>query len=147
VTTAAIGGRDLDSVIARTLKIDIKKAEELKETKGFMQSEDSHDVFQAIVPVVSSVVSEMGKYISYYETHSGSGNKIVKIILAGGDVNLLGFREHVSRELKLKVEMANPWTNVNFPQYYLPKIVFKDSVRYSTVIGLALGASDSIKYL
>jgi Tfp pilus assembly PilM family ATPase len=60
-----------------------------------------------------------------------------KIILCGGGANLKGIIPFLVKRLNIQVEIGNPWINMNFGKK-LPSITKQDSVRYSTVIGLAL---------
>ena len=64
--------------------------------------------------------------------------KISKIILCGGESTLAGLPEFLSYELKMKVELGNPWVNAVSFEDYIPEIERRDSLAYSTVIGLAL---------
>jgi Tfp pilus assembly PilM family ATPase len=65
--------------------------------------------------------------------------EIKKIILCGGGSNLKGIIPYLTKRLKKDVLMSDPWVNLNLGQN-LPPINKADSVRYSTVIGLALRA-------
>ena len=64
---------------------------------------------------------------------------IEKIILCGGDANLLGLTDYLSASLKIPVERADIWTNIDYRDGFIPEIEFNDSLRYATAVGLALG--------
>ena len=51
---------------------------------------------------------------------------------------MAGLPEFLSYELKMKVELGNPWVNAVSFEDYIPEIERRDSLAYSTVIGLAL---------
>ena len=70
-----------------------------------------------------------------------------QIFLSGGDSNLFGLPEYLQKELDIPVSLANPWVNAKFPSKYLPSIKFKDSLRFSSVIGLSLKVMESEKIL
>jgi len=110
-----------------------------------LQDKDSLPVFQAIVPVVTAIREEAEKYINFWQTHSENKEAPKKLFLSGGDANLPGLPQYLEQELGLPVVMANPWVNVKFPKYYLPNLEFKDAVRFSISIGMALAAMDKEK--
>ena len=67
------------------------------------------------------------------------GGKIKKILLCGRGSNLKGLPEFIFSELRIPTELANPWINI-LPEktIRIPKIPFKDSLGYTTALGLAL---------
>ncbi|MBI2023226.1 pilus assembly protein PilM [Candidatus Giovannonibacteria bacterium] len=147
IATVPLGGKTVNEAIAKTMQTDLKHAEELKIKVGFRRVPGSEEVFEAMIPMITSIREEIDKYINYYETHSESGARIATLYMAGGDSNLVGLREYLSSELKLRTMLANPWQNVSFPPYYLPDLVYKDSLRFATAIGLALGGLEKSKYI
>ena len=144
-STVPIGGEMLDQAIAKNLNVSLEEAQKLKAKKGFLQDKDSLPVFQAIVPVVTAIREEAEKYINFWQTHSENKEAPKKLFLSGGDANLPGLPQYLEQELGLPVVMANPWVNVKFPKYYLPNLEFKDAVRFSISIGMALAAMDKEK--
>jgi len=66
------------------------------------------------------------------------GKKIAKILLCGGDSNLFGFSEYLSYELKTPVELSNPWINITSFSEHIPEIELRESLIYTTALGLAL---------
>ncbi|KKT29536.1 MAG: Type IV pilus assembly protein PilM [Candidatus Azambacteria bacterium GW2011_GWC2_45_7b] len=152
-STAPIGGETLDEAISKTLNVDLKKARELKLKSGFLpaspsqggQNQDSLPVFQAIVPVITAIREEVGKYIKYWQTHSESKEAPAKLFLSGGDANLLGLAAYLQQELNIPVQLADPWANVSFPKNYLPDLERQDAIRFVASIGLSLAALDKEK--
>ncbi len=140
-TTISIGGSALDEAIAKNLNVNLAKAGDLKKEKGFLKKKGAEDVFEAILPVVNSVRDEAAKYIDYWQTHSERKEAPEKVYLYGGEANLLGLPEYLMGELGIEVSMADPWVNVVFPGKYLPEIEWKDSIRYTTPVGLSLNAT------
>lgn len=139
-TTISVGGATLDEAIAKSLKVSTARASELKREKGMLQTKGNEQVFEAIVPIVTAVKEEADKYINYWQTHSEGKEAPEKIYLYGGDANLFGLQEYLMRELNTEVSLADPWVNVTFPEKYLPDIEWKDSIRYTTAVGLSLNA-------
>jgi len=66
-------------------------------------------------------------------------NGIEKIILCGGDSNLIGLTDYLSVSMRHKVEVANVWINITNVEKNIPKIDFKKSLSFTTALGLALG--------
>ena len=136
-------GRMLDQAIAKAFSVDLSEAEKIKKEKSLLGGTSENDeLFTALLPVVSAVADEVGRHISYWESHQdehGSPrSKIEKVILAGGDANLKGLVDYFSRRTGLPVEYGNVWMNVFSLNNYLPEISFKDSLRYAVASGLAL---------
>ncbi len=147
VSSAHIGGLNLDDAIAKNLNIDLKKAKELKEEKGFSQMPDSLSVFQAMVPAVTAIREEADKYIAYWQTHSEKKDIPEKIFITGGNASLIGLADYFSKELNIETVAMNPWVNVKLPLRYLPDIEFRNSLRFAVSIGLALRALEESKTL
>ncbi|MBI5045543.1 MAG: type IV pilus assembly protein PilM [Candidatus Niyogibacteria bacterium] len=143
-TTINVGGEAIDRAISKNFKVDISKAEGIKKEQGniFNMAPDS-DVYTAIMPIASVIKDEAEKSLDFWETHAehlhdNSRIKIEKIILCGGDANLYGLPEYLSRSLKVKTELANVWVNVVSLEDYIPEISFRESLGYATAIGLGL---------
>jgi len=100
----------------------------------------------SFVNVVSALRDEINNMYIYWHTHKYEegkvGDKIKKIILVGGNANLLGLDEYLSSSLKVRVEKADVWSNVSFPEGYIPPINFYNSLSYASAIGLALKKFD-----
>ena len=139
-TTIPIGGQALDEIIAKTLNVSLARAGELKVENGFLKKKSEEGVFEAIVPIVSAIKEEAQKYIDYWQTHSEKREAPERVYLYGGEANLLGFPEYLMGEFGIEVSVSDPWVNVIFPGKYLPAIEWKDSIRYTTPVGLSLNA-------
>jgi len=93
---------------------------------------------------MSAIKDEAIKYIAYWRSHAvtaptgSEGNDISKIFLCGGDSNLDGMIEYFSNELKLPVQMGNPWVNMFSYDNYVPEMEKREALAYTTAIGLAL---------
>ncbi|MDO8523047.1 MAG: pilus assembly protein PilM [bacterium] len=139
-TTIPIGGLAVDEIISKTLNVNLTRAGELKRENGFLQKKGEEGVFEAIVPIVSAIKEEAQKYIDYWQTHSEKKEAPERVYLYGGEANLLGLSEYLMQETGIEVSVADPWINVVFPEKYLPEIEWKNSIRYTTPVGLSLNA-------
>ena len=66
------------------------------------------------------------------------GRQIDTVILTGVRANEYGLADYLSIGLKMRVEIANVWTNVNSFDAYIPEITQEESLGYAGAIGLAL---------
>lgn len=142
-TLDVVGGHSLNEAIEKSFKVSGEEAELMKREKGIRKSAGKNDLFQALIGPISVLRDEINKHYVYWHTYKEGGGKdkekIEKIILCGGDANLLGLTDYLSASLKVPVERANIWTNVDYRDGFIPEIEFNDSLRYATAVGLALG--------
>ncbi len=145
--SSPVSSHNLTENVAKALGCDIQKAEELKLLHGVADAQDPQGakVRDALVPVLQGFAAEMKKYIEYYSSHAShqhtpSDEKdIKKVILCGGGANLKGLEGFLSQALRIQVVLGNPWVNImKFPLKVLPPISLEESLKYSTVLGLAL---------
>jgi len=143
-----ISSQELTEAISRALKIKKGEAEKLKREYGIERKRGdlkSEKIFNALLPLLTNMVSEIKKCLSYYHTHAShehlppEGRKEEKILLCGGGANLKGLREFLARELKMEVQLGNPWVNIfSHPLKEIPPISYEESLKYTTALGLAL---------
>lgn len=144
-------------MIAKNLEMSLAEAEKLKIRYGLKEKiklkikdgtemkKERNKIFEALIPPLVDLTQQIKKHLDYYQTHSGHehlppGDRTVsKILLSGGGSNLKGLSELLSEELKLPVELANPWINI-LPedQKSVSGMSFGESLKYTTALGLAL---------
>ena len=140
-TTIALAGEEIEKALILHLKIDRTEVETAKREIGLIKRKGNEKLFEALSPMVSVIKDEAAKQAAYWASHSEDDKKkeeISKIFLCGGESTLAGLPEFLSYELKMKVELGNPWVNVASFEDYVPEIERLDSLAYSTVIGLAI---------
>ena len=140
-TTIALAGEEIEKALISHLKIDRAEVETAKREIGLIKRKGNEKLFEALSPMVSVIKDEAAKQAAYWASHSEEDKKkeeISKIFLCGGESTLAGLPEFLSYELKIKVELGNPWVNVASFEDYVPEIERMDSLAYSTVIGLAI---------
>jgi len=142
-TALPISGAALNQAITKELKVDAKEAETLKVKFGLDRKKEEGRLFRAQLTQIQLLVQQLRKYLEFYKTHNphehGSVHSIQKVLLSGGGANLKGLAAHLSMELRMPVEIANPWTNILKPPYRnLPDLPFDESLSYTTALGLAL---------
>ncbi len=103
------------------------------------------EIFEALTPSLTDLVEQIKKHLDFYQTHvihehlppDGKGAK--NIFLCGGGANLKGLTDFLSSELKIQVNLGNPWINIlPEPLKEVPELPFQESLRYTTALGLAL---------
>ncbi|MDI6591778.1 MAG: type IV pilus assembly protein PilM [Patescibacteria group bacterium] len=142
-----ISSQELSQAISKTLKVDLKKAEKLKIKYGLQidAKEEGREIFEALIPIITDLIEQIKRHLIYYQTHAKhehlppDGREVKKILLCGGGANLQGLAGFLSLELKIPVELGNPWINI-LPESLkeVPQLPFKESLRYTTALGLAL---------
>lgn len=143
-TTLDIGGFNITNMIAKNFSLPFEKAEEMKVTYGRGgTSETNEDMFSVVLSGVSVLRDEINKQYVYWKTHDNdSGIKhepIGRVILCGGDSNLVGLSSYLEASLSIKVECANAWVNISDMNVSIPDMSFEESLGYVTVLGLSLG--------
>lgn len=139
-STALVGGELLETAISKNLNVSKSEALKIKFKTDVNDLKNSPEVFSVVSPVISELSEEIKKILDYWQNRSASKTKVEYIFLSGGDSNLFGLSEYLSSSLGVSVGLANPWVNVKFPSKYLPAIKYKDSLRFSSAIGLSLKA-------
>lgn len=141
-STINVAGDSLTNALVKDFGVDFFQAERIKKEYGFIKNKEYEKFFNSLLPLIGVVKDEMSKHINYWNTHMAksdkSGEEIKKIILSGGDSSLNGFSEFLSYQLRMPVELANPWVNIVNFEDYIPDIDLKEALTYSVALGLSL---------
>jgi type IV pilus assembly protein PilM len=127
--------------IAKHLRISFQEAEDIKIKQGLGSLALHGPVFEAALPVLENISSEIEKSIGFYRENLRYSTDIDSIVLCGGGSNMKGLLPYLSRRLGRDVVFGNPWVNVHLGNR-LPPIDRNHSVQYSTAIGLSLRGID-----
>ncbi len=145
-STLDIGGMSLDDMIKKNFNITTEEADKMKRDFGLQRNVANKEIFPVLLNSVSILRDEIVKHFLYWNTHLDEDGKssppIKKIILCGGDSNLIGLTEYLSVSIKCKVEVANVWVNIANTGKYIPDINFNKSLTFAAALGLALGDFD-----
>jgi type IV pilus assembly protein PilM len=145
-STLDIGGFTLNSMLQKSFNIDKVEAEKLKIEYGLQRNMENKEVFSVLLNSVSILRDEVAKHFVYWQTHKDEEGKtnptIKKIILCGGDSNLIGLADYLSTSMKTPVERANVWINIENIEEQVPLMNFKRALSFAASIGLALGDFD-----
>lgn len=146
-STLDVGGVMLANMIAKSFNVTFAEAEKMKQEYGLQRNVANKEIFAVLLNSVSILRDEIAKHFLYWQTHKDEEGKsnppIKKIILCGGDSNLIGLADYISVSMKSPVEMANVWTNIADTKNYIPEINFKQALAFATALGLALENFDN----
>lgn len=142
-STIDFGGVELDTAIQKSFKVTPVEANKMKVEYGLQRNVMNKEIFPVLLNSVSILRDEISRHFLYWHTHedeNGNTNPpIKKIILCGGDSNLIGLADYFSVSMKTTVEMANVWVNIVNTDEYIPEIDSKQALSFAAAIGLALG--------
>ncbi|MBI1957594.1 MAG: pilus assembly protein PilM [Candidatus Niyogibacteria bacterium] len=143
-STVSVAGESLDEGLMKALGVSASEAERTKKEKGMIKGKKNDAVFNALFPIVAAVADEIQRHVLFWNTHAEHAHQahpqISKIILCGGDANLIGFKEYLAQKLRLPVFMGNVWQNVSAFDEYVPEIPFNESLGFAVAVGMALRA-------
>jgi type IV pilus assembly protein PilM len=144
-SSCPISSQTLTEAIAKNFKVDLKKAEELKNKHGVAGNDKNNKILKVLAPILNDLLNQIEKYFDYYQTHTShehlpdNSKQVSKIILFGGGANLKGLPDFLSLNLNLPVECGNPWLNIlPKPSKGLTELSQKEALKYVTAIGLAM---------
>ncbi|MEX2029207.1 MAG: pilus assembly protein PilM [Candidatus Paceibacterota bacterium] len=142
-STLNLGGRMLTTMIKKNFNVTLEEAEKMKRQYGLQRNVENKEIFAVLLNGVSVLGDEIVKLSLYWHTHKDENGKdrppIKKVILSGGDANLIGLVEYFSISTKNKVEVGNVWINIIDTAKKTPEISFNRSLTFAAALGLALG--------
>lgn len=131
VRTIAIGGKHITQAIAKAMKVDWAKAEEIKLKKGQISPFESGDALGEIIqPIVSDLLTQVRQTL--FALYEKGEKKIEAVYLCGGTSRLSGIDQYISTHLRLNVSPLDPL------DYSFNKLTDSDSVRPIIAPALAL---------
>lgn len=147
-----ISSSQLTQAISDSLGVSVTDAEELKVKHGLnKKGEQKYNIESAINPILSELVLQIKKYINFFyghipHEHSLSDIKIERIILCGGGANLKKLPAFLYKELKIPVELGNPFINIiRQKPGRADTLPYSKILSFTTVLGLALrGANEEM---
>ncbi len=153
-----VSSQSFTEIISKTLGVNLAEAERLKIEYGLQSSKvkKGKEIFEALIPALTDLTEQIKRYLHYYQTHAayehlppdGTSSShhpgVGKIFLCGGGAKLKGLTNFLSSQLKIPVEIGNPWINI-LPATIQPgkqRLIYEKEeslrYRYTTALGLAL---------
>jgi len=138
--TLIVGGDDFSHAIEKHLNVSAEEAEVLKNTKGFIQNEETKDLSTALFSSLSVLKDEVSKHCQFWNQNDDENvhDPVEKILLCGGNANMIGLPEYLEASVGLPAQRANVWTNAFSFEEVIPEIDFAHSLEYAAAVGLAL---------
>ncbi len=139
--TIDIGGHALTSAIMKQLNVKEEEAERLKNEQGLIKGEGGTDLSEALMITVTVLKDELMRHLSYWNERASStsvAEPVSGMYLCGGNANLRGLPEYLAAAMRIRVSVANVWTNAFSFNEYVPDMPRSESLGYATAIGLAL---------
>ena len=137
-----IGGNELTNVISRSLGISYQKANELKKEKGILEGQSydlNKDLREIIIPLLDSVIREVEEIFDNF--YNKRRKNIKKVTLSGSTALMPGLKEYFASNLKIDVEIADPFLNIFYPPV-LDNRLKEIGPGYSVAAGAALRGLD-----
>lgn len=134
------GGNEITNAICDSMSISRQRAEIFKKgDRDFLNTTES----AIVIPVLELISSESMRIINAYKDKN-KDFKLTSALLSGGSAKLKGLDQYFSRNLNLKVEVADPWKNIAYDPSLKPLI---DELGCSFVVafGLALRGVEEYK--
>ncbi|MBA3724505.1 MAG: type IV pilus assembly protein PilM [Candidatus Levybacteria bacterium] len=131
-----LGGIALTRAIASDFGLPIEQAEEYKRVYGLSDKNFGGKVGRAIEPILTTLLTEVKKALTFYTDKYKSESPISQILLTGGGASLPGLAVYFAQNLGLEGVLANPWSMLNIQG--VPQAVEQKGPEFAVAIGLAL---------
>ena len=129
-----IGGANLTQAIANGLGINVRRAEDLKKTRGLEVVGAEADLPTLLFPFIDVMINEVRRVRDLFER--SYGRRPERLILSGGEANLPGLRKYIEEQLSLPVLKADPFSKINYPDKLEPLVG-----ELGPLLAIALGLS------
>lgn len=136
-SSIGVGSFDIVKVVSKSLSISIEEAEKLILEKGFETGKEDMRIFDAGMPVLSTLHDEIGKMLVYWKARNKKimTAPISDIIISGKYSLMNGVSKYISVTSQLPVKVGSVWVNILNPHDVPPDIPLADSLDYGGVIG------------
>ncbi len=139
-SSLAMGGDQLVKAAMGALQFGQAEAIAKLKKDGIPPAES--ELFNALVPALSSLRDELNKRYLFWNTHENESGikfpKVEQIILCGEYAVVPGLTDYLAMGLRADTAMADILHCINPDDRYVPELYYEDLFRYGTAIGLAL---------
>lgn len=133
-----ISGNKITETVAKTLNLDLKKAEQAKIICGLDKSKCEGALLTILTLAINQLVVQIKKGIAFYQSNDPAAEPINEVILCGGGANFSEIDRVLAEKLQLPVRIGDPLLHIS--KRSKVKIEKNKALSYSTAIGLALRA-------
>lgn len=129
------GGNAITRAIGADFGFALQQAEEYKKIYGLSSDSLEGKIGKAAYPVLSLIVAEMKKALSFYAEKYPT-DPIRQTILTGGASKMIGLTPFFTNAVGLETSIANPW-KLLVPQE-VPTDIIENAPNYTVAVGLAI---------
>jgi type IV pilus assembly protein PilM len=130
-----IGGNTFTLDIAKSLKISLEEAHQLKVINGLSAGLRQQKIQQALNINLERIISEIKKIIRYYTERIDSNKKMEQLLILGSGSSIPGLGDYFTNRLIMPARVASPWQQLDFAKLSQPSRQQRSN--YITVAGLA----------
>ncbi|XKT74601.1 MAG: type IV pilus assembly protein PilM [Patescibacteria group bacterium UBA2163] len=148
--TVDVGGETLTTAVMKHFNVDADEAEKIKNTRGFLEGGENRELYETLMATISVFKDEVERHVTYWDSSyekEFTSHPVESIILVGGNANLKGLPEYLSRSLNVPVRVGNVWTNAFSFDRYVPALPHTTSLEYAATVGLALRSCNNKNFL
>ncbi len=130
-------GEDLTRALSESLKIDWRRAEDLKRENGLRVVNGNGQIADVLTPLVDTIADAVKNISDLY--FSKTGKKIDKLITYGGAARMPEFNGYLKNKLQIDAMTGVPFGRIAYPEKLKPAI---DDIgcEFTIAAGLALKA-------
>lgn len=139
--TVDVGGEALTAAVMKHFSVSGEEAETIKNEQGFLEGNENRELYEALMTTISVLKDEVNKHIQYWNASAETEvprQKVERLVLVGGNANLKGLPEYLSRALGIPTRVGNVWANAFSLDEYIPPMTQQDSLEFATTVGLAM---------
>ena len=129
-----MGGRNVTTLIAKSLNISEERASQFKQDVGLSDTGEGSlpkMIEQSLAPVVNEIRYTMNAW------QNQTGGKVSKLVLTGGSANLPNLATFLSDELEIRAFLGDPWARVIYPEELKP-VLNEVGSKLAVSVGLAM---------
>lgn len=140
-----IAGNTVTKALQRNFQCDAKQAEAMKARAAILataeereralaeQNKEALQMSTVIMPVMKDLLAEIQRSLDFYLSQ-GSDRQVARVLLSGGAARLTNLVNYLAQELRLPVEMFDPFQRIEGAQSIAPEV----RPLFSVAVGLAL---------
>lgn len=147
--TVDFGGDMLTQALMKRFSLEVAAAEEMKNARGFLLGADNKEVVEAVASSISVLRDELVRHVTFWNSAAGTDvprDSVERVVIAGGNANMLGLAEYLSGALFLPVVVADVWQNIFSLDHYIPSMPMNESLEYAPAIGLAKKYAHNLRW-
>lgn len=125
--------------VSQSLSLEMVQADEYVKAYGMSEEKLNGKVKEAASPVVTLLLDEVRRSITFYETRQGT-TPVKRLVLTGGGSLIPGLVVHAANYLGLEVQLSDPWDRIDNLGQYTDRAEELESQAtiYTTATGLSL---------